>query len=403
MNRVRGLVGANPPSVPRFVAAQAFVVRGALLAAAMFAAASARADNCSVDDLWNAIENTASAVGSTACASACADTAGAGCTAAAAITAALGGVAASQGQGAVDGFCNQVNNAQNAVGDVGALQSWANAAGLSIDLGSLLGSIGDPLSIAQCSCSLEQGIGQLGSGVLSCMQDAICDIQQAVGWGGCSCQPPPPVAANCTPPPSCVGDNTLPGCDNAIYGRITNPPDYPPGQVVKQLSNGTLVIDVTDGWNGSSQFCAPDRYCFCPSPMNLVPVSNDYMNGGNPNNGYVIYYCQCPQGTHAAASSGPLAEVCICDSTGLAAVPPVKSTVNPTASICPIPLTGIPCPNGQVNVRGKCVAPCANNQVRTPNGVCCSPAEVTACGTCCPPGTVADLANGTCTPLQTTQ
>lgn len=260
MDRVRGLVGANPPSVARFVAAQAFLVRGALLAAAMFAAASARADNCSVDDLWNAIENTASAVGSDACASACADTAGAGCTAAAAITAALGGVAAGQGQGAVDGFCNQVNNAQNAVGDVGALQSWAAAAGLSIDLGSLLGSIGDPLSIAQCSCSLEQGIGQLGSGVLSCMQGAICDIQQDVGWGGCSCQPPPPVAANCTPPPGCVGDNTLPGCDNAIYGRITNPPDYPPGQVVKQLSNGTLVIDVTDGWDGSSQFCAPDRY-----------------------------------------------------------------------------------------------------------------------------------------------
>ena len=115
------------------------------------------------------------------------------------------------------------------------------------------------------------------------------------------------------------------------------------------------------------------------------------------------YSCECPKDTHAAALSGPLSQVCLCKNTGLAAVPPVKSSINPTGSHCPIPLTGIPCFNGQVNVGGKCVAPCANNEVRTPNGVCCSPAEVTACGTCCPPGTQADLANGTCYPVQTTQ
>jgi hypothetical protein len=68
----------------------------AVLAAA--APASARADGCSVDDLWNAIESTASAITSGACAAACADTAGAGCTAAAGITAGLGVAAASQGK-----------------------------------------------------------------------------------------------------------------------------------------------------------------------------------------------------------------------------------------------------------------------------------------------------------------
>jgi len=140
------------------------------IVAALWSTAPARADGCSVDDLWNAIENTASSLSSGACAAACAETAGAGCTAAAAITAGLGGVAASQGQGAVDGFCSQVNNAQTAVGDVGALQSWANAAGISLDLASVLGSIGDPLSIVQCSCELEQGIGRFGSDVLSCIQ-----------------------------------------------------------------------------------------------------------------------------------------------------------------------------------------------------------------------------------------
>ena len=275
---------------------------------------SARADGCSVDDLWNAIESTASAITSDACAAACADTAGAGCTAAAGITAGLGVAAASQGQGAVDGFCSQVNNAQTAVGDVGALQSWANAAGMSLDLVSALGSIGDPLSIVQCSCSLEQGVNQLGGDTLSCFQDAICGLQQDLGWGGCGCHPPPPVAANCTPPPDCVINNTDPGCENAIYGAQSNPP----GQIVKSLSNGTMVVDVTDGWDGKSYWCSPDRYCFCPSPMKLAAVPNDYLNGGTPSNGYVIYYCQCPnlgpgQTTHAAAASGPLAEVCLCE------------------------------------------------------------------------------------------
>lgn len=377
------------------------------LAAAVLAAApvSARADGCSVDDLWNAIESTASAITSEACAAACADTAGAGCTAAAGITAGLGVAAASQGQGAVDGFCSQVNNAQTAVGDVGALQSWANAAGMSLDLVSALGSIGDPLSIVQCSCSLEQGVNQLGGDTLSCFQDAICGLQQDLGWGGCGCHPPPPVAANCTPPPDCVINNTDPGCENAIYGAQSNPP----GQVVKSLSNGTMVVDVTDGWDGKSYWCSPDRYCFCPSPMKLTAVPNDYLNGGTPSNGYVIYYCQCPnlgpgQTTHAAASSGPLAEVCLCDSTGLAAVPPVKSPYNPDGSICPIPLTGIPCPSGKVNVGGKCVAACTSkSQVMTPGGTCCDPTQVTSCGTCCPAGTVPNLTLGTCGPNETTQ
>jgi hypothetical protein len=237
----------------------------AMLAAA--APACARADGCSVDDLWNAIESTASAITSGACAAACADTAGAGCTAAAGITVGLGVAAASQGQDAVDGFCSQVSNAQTAVGDVGALQSWANAAGMSLDLVSALGSIGDPLSIVQCSCSLEQGVNQLGGDTLSCFQDAICGLQQDLGWGGCGCHPPPPVAANCTPPPDCVINNNDPGCENAIFGGYSNPP----GQIVKPLSNGTMVIDVTDGWDGKSYWCSPDRYCFCPGCSNISP------------------------------------------------------------------------------------------------------------------------------------
>jgi hypothetical protein len=128
----------------------------------------------------------------------------AGYTAAAALTGALGGIAAGGGQGAVDNFCTQVNNTQTGVGDLAALQSWANSAGLSVDLSGILGAIRDPLSIAECDCSLEQGLNQLDGDALSCMQDAICGPQQDLGWRGCACHSPAPVAADCTPPPGCV-------------------------------------------------------------------------------------------------------------------------------------------------------------------------------------------------------
>jgi len=381
----------------------AVVGAGALLASTI----AARAD-CSVGDFWNAIENSVSSIADQ-CAAICADTGGAGCVAAGAITAGLGGVSAEAGSGKVADFCNEVSTIG---GDVNALQQWANAAGISIDLSSLQGSgVPDPLSVLQCSCSLEQGISQLGGDVLSCMQDAICSLQQDLGWGRCGCHPPLPVAANCTPPPGCVQNNTLPGCENAIYGAPSNPP----GQIVKQLSNGTMVIDVTDGWDGSSYWCSPDYYCFCPSPMQLVAVPNDYENGGTPANGNVIYYCQCPnlgpgQTTHPAAPSGPMAMVCICDNTGQPAVPPVatvngpnSNNTNPTGSICPTGLTGKTCPAGQVNVGGNCVVPCSSGQVMTPDGTCCNPNGVTSCGACCPPGTSPNLSNGTCSPNQIIQ
>ena len=169
-----------------------------------------------------------------------------------------------------------------------------------------------------------------------------------------------------------------------------------------------MVIDVTDGWDGKSYWCSPDRYCFCPSPMKLAAVPNAYLNGGTPSNGHVIYYCQCPnlgpgQTTHPAAASGPLAEVCICDLDRIAAAGRVKSSINPTGSICPIPLTGIPCPSGQVNVGEQMRGPLRQqrSQAMTPNGVCCESgrghrrAERAA-----RLGRSPDLANGTCTPVR---
>jgi len=370
---------------------------------------SARAQSCNPSDLWNALDNVGGALASGACVSACADTGGTGCEAAIAIAGILGGVAAGSSQGNVNGFCSQVNNVQNASGNVSAIQSWLTAAGISQSITgeilNALNSIGDPLNVAQCGCSLEQGIDQLGSDVLACLQSAICGLQEDLGWGGCGCTPPPPVAGNCTPAAAACGDynanQNSAVCQNAIYGQLgINPPPV----VTKQTNGGTLVLNVTDGWDGHSAQCSPDTYCFCPSPMQVVAVPNLNADGGNQNNGYVIYVCECPKGTKAAGASGGLAQVCICDSTNLPAVPPVKSVTNPEGSICPTPLTGIPCPNGQVRLGANCVTPCSNpNEGMTLDGACCDPTQMTSCGVCCPPGTTPDPVSGTCLPPQKTQ
>jgi hypothetical protein len=372
----------------------------ALAAAALFISASvARADGCSLQDLWNGIESTVSAVASGACASACSD--GGGCIAAAGVAAGLGGVVADSNQATVDQFCNAVqtaiNDAQNAGGDISAIQNLLSQAGISAQdltgpILSALQGLGDPLNIAECGCSLEHGIGQLGGDVLSCFQDVICGLQQDLGWGGCGCHPPAPVAGNCTAPTYCANspaNANLPECAGAIYGAPSNPPSY----ITKTLQNGQMVINVVDGWDGHSYWCSPDIYCFCPSPLVLTPVPVNYLGDGT-----VMFTCQCPSGTTPAAKTGPGAAICICNETGLVAVPPVKSTTNPEAVDCPLPLTGIPCPNGQTRLNGKCVTPCSDPTMgMTSDGACCNPNQVTSCGMCCPPGTT-PAPDGTCVP-----
>jgi len=200
-----------------------------------------------------------------------------------------------------------------------------------------------------------------------------------------------------------------------IYASPSNPPSY----FTHNTQNGQVVVDVVDGWDGHSYWCSPDRYCFCPSPLTLKQIPVNYLGDGT-----VMFTCQCPtaadrnndptQGTHPLNPSGSLAYVCICDSTGLPAVPPDwgqpngpgGNNLNPTHSICPIPLTGVPCPvAGQIRVsNNKCVAPCTKpGEVMTPDGICCDPNNVAECGQCCGPGLVPNPANGTCMPNQTTQ
>jgi hypothetical protein len=369
-------------------------------AAIVLPVTTARADpGCSFNDFVNSLENLVSQVTSSACDAAYAS--GIGTAEVVALGAALAGTMA-EDSNAGNQICQQVqndfNNLSNAENDIGTLQDIlskypAASSALQTVQQDASDYVANPLGGAACACDWVQGVGQLGGDVLACLQEAICGLQEDLGWGGCGCTPPPPVMANCTPPDNCTGYYpNASQCQNTIVSRQG---DNPPSVVVQNSSSGTVVIDVSDGWNGKSNTCAPDRYCFCPSPMTAVPVDDLNANGGG-NNGYVMWECECPKGTKAAAQSGPLAMVCICDDTGLPAVPPVKSTLNPSALICPIPLTGIPCPNGQVNWGGKCVAACAKGDVRPPDGKCCNPNQVTFCGQCCPQGYVPDPVKGIC-------
>jgi hypothetical protein len=385
----------------RRIAARAHAI--AIAAALLSPSIPARAD-CSFNDFLNAVENLGSAISSPACDAAYASGVGVGLVVG--LGGALSGVMA-EDSNVGNQICQQVqndfNNLGNVSNDLGTLQGilgqYPAAASLLQTAQDTLGDVANPLGAAACACDWGQGVGQLGGDVLACLQNAICGLQEDLGWGGCGCTPPTPILANCTPPiETCTGytgNPNDPACQNAIYGQNGV---NPPSTIVEQTANGTVVIDVTDGWDGSSKYCSPDRYCFCPAPMTVVAVDNLIADGGNPANGYVMYVCECPSGTKAAAQSGPLAEVCICNNTGLLASPPVKSVTNPEGSACPIPLTGIPCPQGEVNVGGKCVPACASNEVRTPSGTCCNPDNVSMCGVCCPPGTKPNLANGSCNP-----
>ena len=353
------------------------------LTALLAAPRQARGDGCNFGDFLNGFENTVGSLSSGACGAACAD--GGACALSAGLAATLGGVAAAQGQGSVYNLCSQLNTA---VQDVNALQSWLSPLGVDPSVIQSITGLGDPISVAQCACDLEQGVGQIVGSLGGCFQQALCGLQQALFGQGCNCTPSPPQEVDC----------------GSIYGENSNPP---PSRV-DQTPNGALVTNLVDA-------CQP-QYCLCPSPMQLgeLPTPQDASVGWPCQNNEFYdctwtYSCQCPtssdpsKNTHPAAPTGPLSQVCICDQTGRAAAPPVPGQYNPEGSICPPSLTGKACPPGQVNYRNNCVPPCASNAVRTPDGTCCDPTQVTSCGTCCPAGSTPNLTSGTCGPNTTTQ
>lgn len=394
----------------------AVVLSAACVAAAVLSQpAPARADpGCSPQDIWNDLSNAWGGVTSGVCEAACAT--GFGCFAAFGAVTVLSALAAANDPSAVTSFCNAVQSVQGAANNaatiVGDLQAAGASQSLIDQLTSLLGSVADPLAAAQCACQEEQGLPQLVSEVGNCIVQGLCDVSQFFGTP-CGCTAPPTtITGNCSATIAGCGDFNDP--DPACQG---GGPGNGPIMVQDGWSAPIMQINTPGGTeiiqsaSGSAPFgtCGTSTVCFCPKPMIPVWVWN-YANDSNAqNNDTQIFSCACPSGTTPAGvsqqnPSGTLdsngLSSCICDNTGQPIMTGYGATFdNP----CPTPLTGLPCPNGQIRFGSKCVPACAKNEVRTPDGNCCDPDQVTFCGQCCPSGETPNLTNGTCGPSQVAQ
>lgn len=358
----------------------------ALLAAAAFflPETSARAaPGCNLGDLFQAGENAVGALDSTACDATYA-TGPVGIGIAGAIA---GGLAAS---GQANSLCYTV---KTALSDITAITGWLQQAGISSDvLTEIAGVPGlDPVSVLQCGCDLEQGFDQLVSDVGDCL----CDLVNWIPGVNCNnCTPPPPIPANCALPPSCFigssdpacqANNVIPGCSTISIGGVQNqicPGSEQPGP------NGAFVTATT----GNSD-CPTTLYCFCPKPLvpTWPPVAQPQQSGGSSFSGSNtgVFTCACPDGSYQAGTAGGI-PICLCDYTNK----PPKVGDTPQDR-CPINLLGN-CQPGQITTQsGKCVTPCSDPTMgMTPDGSCCDPNQVSACGQCCKPGT--RPVNGTC-------
>jgi hypothetical protein len=371
--------------------------------ATMVLCAPARADSCSPNDILNALQNAFNGL-SSGCASAAADPADwaalAGLTAGAGIAQAAG---APQFCQAVQGAYNAIQNGSQTVVDVEhRLQPYMSSLPSSVQdsiLQTLNGldnagkSATDALSVVSCACSIvtDQGIGQVAGDVLACLQDAICFLQNNLpGFNQCSGSTNT-TWVNCAQDP-CAGRTNQFGCNpDPGIGYIPNAPGIGGAKVeCSQDSGGEVCWSVLGAdSNGNVSVLA----CYCPAPMQL---NTGYNGGLTDGYGDPVPYllCSCPQVTTQAGSSGGLSDICICNNTHL----PAQAPGGP-GGICPLPLTGAPCPTGQVNVGGKCITPCSDpSQVMLGSGSCCFPSQATSCGTCCPSGQSPDLATGNCVP-----
>jgi hypothetical protein len=223
----------------------------------------------------------------------------------------------------------------------------------------------------------------------SCIQDIMCWADGFLFHNPCTAAPPP----------------KLVDCANG-----------------HEANNG----DIINSWNDSTgdDQCSHDicyhisyvhgpvsDYCYCPKPM----VGHQVKSG----DGQIYFRCECPPHTHRPDcpqmpcpgqidwTNPVLARVCLCDST--------NELVNADGT-CPPPCNcgcennqtilakdtntctcTFGCPDGQALIGGKCVKSCSGaNQILLANGSCCSPEQVTSCGTCCPLNTKPDTVTGSC-------
>jgi hypothetical protein len=388
----------------------AVVLGAALIAAAinLIPVSSARAGgSCDINSIWDALQNTLNTIASSNCAGVAADPAMWAPVGVAAGV--MAGVSQSQQ------FCQQVQNVQNQLtnvqGDGSSLVTQLNNLGVDASFLSsvldALGSAADALSVVQCACGLSNNITQVGGDLGSCVEDALCDLQNLANqidpslFGSCSGSIDN-IPTNCTQNPC---NSQTGACDQNLGGNVIwqcpQGDDAPP--VTQSNSANGTVVSSTLGASASGVVSVES--CICPAPMigKWIPASN-YSGAWNivSDPGCSFFMCECPAGTTLASNSGAGQYVCICQNTGQPAQAG-PSQFNPDGVACPLPLTGLPCSNGQINFNGKCVPACTANEVRTPDGVCCNPTQETMCGQCCPAGMVPNPTNGTCMPNQVIQ
>ena len=252
------------------------------------------------------------------------------------------------------------------------------------------------LSFLSCACALanESGVPQITQVTGDCLQDIMCWADDVLFDNPCVATPPPKLV-DCANAYEAMHDETVNG--HTIHA----------GDIINSWNDASGYVKCSDGvCYHIAEVDGPVRdYCYCPHPMVVHPiVSGD---------GVRYTACACPPHTHRADmghvdfSNPVIARTCLCDST--------NELVNADGS-CPPPCScgcknnqivlakdtnnctcSCGCPNGQILVDDKCVTPCAGtNQVLLANGSCCSPAQVTSCGTCCPFNTKPDPVTGSC-------
>ncbi len=350
---------------------------------------SARAD-CSPDDLWNALQSTFSTLTSSSCAGVSSDPAL--WTPVGTAAGIMAGVSQSQQ------FCQDVQNVENQLTNGSSLVSQLDNLGVSADFLSsvldVLGSASDGLSVVLCACSLSNNITQLGGDVGDCVEGALCDLQNLANqldpsaFGACSGKTYL-VPTNCTQNP-CSNGNCDPNLGGNVIARCAPGADAPPVNI--STGAGGTIVSVTDGADQNGNVGVQE--CICPAPMVVQWDSGNYQIFSDPQD-CQYFMCVCPPNTKPAGTTGAAQYVCICDNTHQPTQPPVKTTTNPDGIACPVPWTGLPCPNGQTNIGGKCFPTCSSNQVLLANGTCCDRGQASSCGTCCPSGQVPD-SSGSC-------
>ncbi|WP_141938300.1 hypothetical protein [Bradyrhizobium sp. UNPA324] len=373
--------------------------RGAAIVVATILLASPARAGCNFGDIADAVKESVSAT--LVCETACKDEAS--CAAAIYMVAVLSMLAAEGGQSKVNSFCSGVPNTLDEV--VSKLNTvFGNSTVQSVvgDVSSELASVGSLADVLKCACATEHSNAASENSIGVCLVDALCTLQEWVGFEACNCQPPPPKIANCAatnvacgqwnnPDPVCQGSGSDPifswypdGQTQAHYYPYND--DYRDWTSVTTTPEGALVTLTPSPGNQ----CGQTLYCYCPSPMKPTWTKVNWV--GHDVSPY-IFSCTCPEGTHAGAMMPNGVSSCLCDNTNEAAK---FSNLGP-GGMCPPPA----CPAGQTRLgqNGECVTPCSDpSQGMAFDGSCCNPAQMTSCGQCCPAGTIPDSNSGTCVP-----